>query len=98
MIFLQNTIILLLILTVSTGLLGLFFYSDYLKKMSCLSVSFISLIVLFIIIAKNSAKAKDLYIIIGSIIIIFSISLITGIGIISNISRLEEVSDKKKNT
>ena len=98
MIFLQNTIILLLILTVSVGLLGLFFYSDYLKKMSCLSVAFISLIILFVIIARNSAKAKDLYIIIGAIIIIFSISLITGIGIISNIARLEEVKDKKKNT
>lgn len=98
MIFLQNTIILLLILTVSVGLLGLFFYSDYLKKMSCLSVAFISLIILFVIIARNSAKAKDLYIIIGAIIIIFSISLITGIGIISNIARLEEVKDKKKNS
>ena len=79
------------------GLFGLFLYSDYLKKMSCLSVAFISLVVLFIILARNSYKANDLYVIIGTIIIIFSISLITGIGIISNIARLDELSNKKKN-
>ena len=96
MIFLQNVIIFLLVLTASLGLFGLFFYSDYLKKMSCLSVAFISLITLFVILARNNYKSNDLYIIIGTIIIIFSISLITGIGIIANIARLDEAANKKK--
>lgn len=97
MIFFQSIMIFFLVLATSIGLFGLFFYSDYLKKMSCLSVAFISLILLFVIIAKNSYKANDLYVIIGTVIIIFSISLITGIGIISNIARLDELSDKNNN-
>ena len=89
--FLQNNLILLLVFSIALGLFGLFLYRSYLKKICCLSISYSSLIILMILLFKDSEKSSELFPAIVTILIIFSVILATGIGIISNASKLEEV-------
>lgn len=94
--FLQNNLILLLLFTTAFSLAGLFLYNDYMKKICCLSLSYLALILLFTIIFKNNDNANDLFSILITIFIIFLITLATGVGIISNISKIKAFGKKRK--
>lgn len=91
---LQNSLILILISTICFGFFSLFWQQQYTKKIASLSVAYSSVILLLLIVAKNSDKAKDLYILLITILITFSITMICGIGIVANIIKLEN----KKNS
>ncbi|MFT5703465.1 MAG: putative membrane protein [Rickettsiales bacterium] len=93
--FLQNILIFLLIFSSVAGLAGVFYCKNYLKKISCLSVAYINLIIIFIIFVKNSEKASELLGMVTTILILFSITIAVGIGIIANISKLD--SQRKSN-
>jgi len=84
----QAILIFMLIFSLVSGLVGVFCYENYLKKIACLSISYTNLIIILIIFSKNSEKASQLFNIITTILILFSITLAIGIGIISNISKL----------
>lgn len=87
----QNILIFLLIFSLVAGLMGMFLYGNYLKKISCLSVAYTSLILIVTILSKNSEKSSQIFSIIVTMLILFSITLAIGIGIISNIARLKEL-------
>ncbi len=88
--FIQSSLIFALIFILIAGLIGVFYYDNYLKKIACLSVSYTNLIIILIIFSKNSQKASQLFSIITSLLILFSITLAVGIGIIFNIAKLKE--------
>jgi cytochrome bd-type quinol oxidase subunit 2 len=87
--FIQNIIVFLLLFSLVFGLCCIFFYDNYLKKISCLSVAYTSLILIVIIFIKDSDKSNQIFAIIVTALILFSITLAIGIGIISNIARLK---------
>ena len=86
----------MLIFSLVAGLVGIFYYSNYLKKIACLSVSYTNLIIVLIIFSKNSQKASQLFSIITTMLILFSITLAVGIGIISNIAKLKNNEERQK--
>jgi hypothetical protein len=88
--FIQNSLIFALIFVLVAGLVGVFCYDNYLKKIACLSVSYTNLIIILIIFSKNSQKASQLFSMITTMLILFSITLAVGIGIIFNIARLKQ--------
>lgn len=91
----QNGLIFLLVLTTAIGLFGLFLFNDHLRKISCLSIAYSSLIILVIFLFRNSERSKELFAFIVTILIIFSIILAIGIGIISNTAKLMEKQRSK---
>ncbi len=95
---LQNSLLFLLIATISLGLSGLFLFSDYFRKIIGLGIAYSGLIILLILLFKISDKSKELFEILITISIIFSITLATGIGIISNIAKLQEKETKNQNS
>ncbi len=88
----------LLILSCLCGILGLFFFGEYIKKISCLSVSYSSFLVLIVILSLKSDKMNETMIIMVSILAIFAVNLLIGIGIAKNIAgereRIKEISGK----
>lgn len=93
----KNILIFLLIFSLVSGLIGVFYYDNYLKKIACLSVSYTNLIIILIIFSKNNEKASQLFEIITTMLILFSITLAIGIGIISNISKLNNQKSVSRN-
>lgn len=79
----------LLIFLCLSGLCGLFFYKEYVSKISCLSVSYSNFLILITLIALKSTKLSEILLIMLSILIIFIVNLLVGITIASNISRIE---------
>lgn len=76
----------LLIMVVIIGVVGMFFYQEYLKKICCLSISYSSFLLLMIILSfKNSDKFSVILTIMVSILIVFASSLFIGINIAKNI-------------
>ncbi len=93
----KNILVFLLIFSLVSGLIGVFYYDNYLKKIACLSVSYTNLIIILIIFSKNNEKASQLFEIITTMLILFSITLAIGIGIISNISKLNNQKSVSRN-
>jgi hypothetical protein len=77
----------LLVLAIISGLFGLFFYQEYVKKISCLAVAYSSFLALLVILSGKSSQANELILIMVTILIIFAINLLIGITIISNINK-----------
>lgn len=75
-----------LIFVCLTGLIGLFFFQEYVKKISCLSVSYSSFSLLIILISLKNDRQNEILIIMVSILIIFAINLLIGIAIARRIS------------
>lgn len=75
----------MLILMCLIGVLGLFYFNDFIKKISYLSVSYSSFIILISFIARKNIKLDEIMVVIISITIIFSINLLIGIGIIKQL-------------
>lgn len=88
----------LLILSCMAGILGLFLFQEYIRKISCLSVSYSSFLILIVMISLKNEKMNEVLIIMVSILAIFAVNLLIGIGIARNISaerdRIKEISDK----
>jgi hypothetical protein len=76
----------LLIFLCLAGLLGLFFFQEYLRKISCLSVAYSSFLILITLLSLKSAKLNEVLVIMVSILAIFSVNLLIGIGIVKNIA------------
>jgi hypothetical protein len=84
----------LLIFLCLAGLCGLFFLQEYVRKISCLSVSYSSFLVLVILLSLTNPRLNEVLIIMVSILAIFSVNLLIGIGIARNIAESQE---EKKN-
>jgi hypothetical protein len=76
----------LLISICLSGLLGLFLFQEYVKKISCLSVSYSSFLILVVLLSLKNNKQNEILIIMVSVLILFAINLLTGIAIAKNIS------------
>ena len=76
----------LLISICLAGLLGLFLFQEYVKKISCLSVSYSSFLILIVLLSLKNNKQNEILIIMVSVLILFAINLLTGIAIAKNIS------------
>lgn len=83
----------LLIFLCLAGLIGLFFSQEYIQKISCLSVSYSSFLILITLLSLKSAKLNEVLVIMVSILAIFSVNLLIGIGIVKNIA---ETQNKNK--
>lgn len=84
----------LLICLCLMGLCGLFFFQEYIKKISCLSISYTSFLILVVLMASRSSYLNETLIIMVSILAIFSVNLLIGIGIARNIARAQFDSEK----
>jgi hypothetical protein len=80
----------LLIFLVLAGLWGLFFFKDYIKKISCLSVSYSSFMVLITILSLKNLHFNQVLVVMVSILVIFSVNLLIGIGIARAITEARE--------
>ncbi|MBP7710479.1 MAG: hypothetical protein KA100_05360 [Rickettsiales bacterium] len=76
----------LLIFLCLAGLCGLFFFEEYIRKISCLSISYSSFLILVTLLALKSARLNEVLVIMVSILAIFSVNLLIGIGIARNIA------------
>jgi len=85
----------LLIFLCLAGLCGLFFFQEYIRKISCLSISYSSFLILVTILALKSERLNEVLVIMVSILAIFSVNLLIGIGIARNIAdaNIDEQSD-----
>jgi len=80
----------LLIFICLFGLSGLFIFNDYIKKISALSVSYSSLIVLLLLIANSNNILEKILTFFISLLLIFSINLMIVLGIIKNIGEIDD--------
>jgi len=86
----------LLISLCLAGLCGLFFFQEYIRKISCLSVSYSSFLILITLLALKSARLNEVLVIMVSILAIFSVNLLIGIGIARNIAEIQAETSEKK--
>ena len=75
----------LLILLCLASLCSLFIFQEYIHKISCLSVSYSSFLILVTLLSLKNIKMNEVLIIMVSILAIFSVNLLIGIGIARNI-------------
>ncbi len=76
----------LLIFVCVAGILGLFLFREYIRKISCLSVSYSSFLTLIVLLSLKNDKLSEVLIIMVSILAIFAVNLLIGIGIARNIA------------
>jgi hypothetical protein len=86
----------LLIFLCLAGLCGLFFFQEYIRKISCLSISYSSFLILVTLLALKSSHLNEVLVIMVSILAIFSVNLLIGIGIARNIADAEVVRGEEK--
>lgn len=85
----------LLIFLCLSGLSGLFFFNEYIKKISALSVSYSSFLILIVVLALKNIQLNEVLVIMVSVTAIFSVNLLIGIGIAKNIAA--SISHKSDN-
>jgi hypothetical protein len=76
----------LLILLSILALGGMFLVRNYIKKISLLSVSYVSFIILFVVLSQNKILTREMTSIAAVIFTVFSINLMLGIAMVKNIS------------
>ncbi len=76
------------------GISGLFLFQEYVKKISSLSVSYSSFLVLITFLALRNSHLNEVLVIMVSILAIFSVNLLIGIGIAKNIAEAQGQSSK----
>jgi hypothetical protein len=86
----------LLIFLCLVGLCGLFFFQEYIRKISCLSVSYSSFIILITVLALKNPRLNEILVIMVSILTIFSVNLLIGIGIARSIAEAQLEEEKPK--
>ena len=88
----------LLIFLCLAGLCGLFFFEEYIRKISSLSVSYSSFLILIILLASRSGRLNDVLVVMVSILAIFSVNLLIGIGLAKNITQTQFSESTKDKT
>ncbi|MES2961102.1 MAG: hypothetical protein V4694_01830 [Pseudomonadota bacterium] len=86
----------LLIFLCLAGLCGLFFFQEYIRKISCLSVSYSSFLILITVLALKNPRLNEVLVIMVSILAIFSVNLLIGIGIARSIAEAQLEKEKPK--
>jgi hypothetical protein len=71
------------------GLCGLFLFQEYVRKISCLSVSYSSFLILITVLALKNPRLNEVLVIMVSILAIFSVNLLIGIGIARSIAEAQ---------
>jgi hypothetical protein len=84
----------LLIFLCLAGLCGLFFFQEYIRKISCLSVSYSSFLILITVLALKNPRLNEVLVIMVSILAIFSVNLLIGIGIARSIAEAQLEKEK----
>ena len=79
----------LLIFLCLAGLCGLFFFQEYIRKISCLSVAYSSFLILITLLSLKNVRLNEVLVIMVSILTIFSVNLLIGIGIARNIAEAQ---------
>ncbi len=87
----------LLIFLCLAGVFGLFFFQEYVQKISCLSIAYSSFVILFILLALKSTLLNELLVIMVSIFVVFSVNLLIGIGLANKISEAKNFKNSVKN-
>lgn len=82
----------LLILLCISGLIGLFLFQEYTKKISSLSITYSSFLILAVILSLKSSNLNQTLSIMTTILVVFSINLFIGMGIIKNIAEVDKKS------
>ncbi len=86
--FIYFLILILLILVIIAGFLGLFFYKQNIRKICCLSISYSSFLLYFIIISfQNSAQLNAILAVMVSVLIVFLANLLVGAKIAQNLKK-----------
>ena len=88
----------LLIFLGLAGLWGLFLFEEYIRKISCLSVSYASFLVLITLLSLKNPHLKEVLLVMVSILAVFSVNLLIGIGIARSIAEAQENEEKSKNS
>jgi hypothetical protein len=87
----------LLIFLCLAGLFGLFFFQEYIRKISSLSVAYSSFVILFTLLALKSVLLNELLVIMVSIFTVFSINLLIGIGLANKIAEAKNLKNGIEN-
>ncbi len=80
----------LLILLCISGLVGLFLFQEYTKKISSLSIAYSSFLILAVMLSLKSSNLNQTLSIMTTILVVFSINLFVGMGIIKNIAEVDK--------
>jgi hypothetical protein len=72
----------LLILLVASGVCGLLFFKNYIKRICCLSVSYISFLILFALMAFKIEALNEIMFFATTLLIVFAINLFLAIGLV----------------
>ncbi len=76
----------LLILCCLAGIFALFLSHEYIRKISCLSISYTSFIALIAVIALRNPKQNEAMLILVSVLVVMAVNLLIGIGLAKNIA------------
>ncbi len=71
-----------------SGIFGLFLAKKYVRKISCLSISYSSFLVLVIILSQKNQNMKEMVSIMITVLVVFAINLMIGIVLAKNIADL----------
>ncbi len=80
----------LLIFLCLAGICGLLFNQEYVKKISCLSVSYSSFLILITLLSLKNSRLNEVLVVMVSMLAIFSVNLLIGIGIAKNIAEIQQ--------
>ena len=86
----------LLIFLCLAGLCGLFLFKEYIRKISCLSVSYSNFLILITLLSLKSVRLNEGLVIMVSVLAIFSVNLLIGIGIARNIAEAQVEESERK--
>lgn len=68
------------------GILNLFIFQNYIKRIFSLSVAYSSFVMLMLLLFLKNENLNEMLMLMVSVLMIFSINLLIGIGIVKNIS------------
>ena len=76
----------LLIFLCLAGVLNLFIFQNYIKRIFSLAVAYSSFVMLMLLLFLKNENLNEILMLMVSILMIFSVNLLIGIGIVKNIS------------
>ena len=76
----------LLIFLCLAGILNLFIFQNYIKRIFSLAVAYSSFVMLMLLLFLKNENLNEILMLMVSILMIFSVNLLIGIGIVKNIS------------
>jgi hypothetical protein len=72
---------------IASGICGLLFFKDSVKKICCLSVSYISFLIFFALLAFKLDLLNDIVVFATTLLIVFAINLFIAIGMVKNLGQ-----------